>query len=108
MGCVDISAFDFSPAELTALLVELATVAKAIEVEPRLHHEDETARTPEGIVKMHEGLTGPTFRIQCRLRRGDNVVGQLAVIESALGVVSVLDRDRSVRIRHERVGVATG
>jgi len=104
---MDISAFDFSPAELSELLVELATLAKAIDIEPRLHDKDEEAPTAEGIVKMHEGLTGPTFRIRCRLRSGDNVIAQFATLESALGVSSVLDRDGSVRIRHGHVGVAT-
>jgi hypothetical protein len=83
--------FDFSPAELTALLIELAPVAKAIEIEPRLHQEDEMARTVGGWVKMHEGLSGPTFRIRCRLRAGDNVIAQFAALGSALGVSDVVD-----------------
>lgn len=99
---MDVSAFDFSPAELTELLVGLATVAEAIDIEPRLHTEEEEAPTAEGIVKMHEGLTGPTFRIRCRLRAADNVIRQFAAFESAFGVSSILDRDGSVRIRHDR------
>ena len=102
---MDISAFDFSPAELSQLLVGLATVAKTIEIEPRLHDEDEMARTDGDWVKMHEGLTGPTFRIRCRLRARDNVLEQLNALISALGVSSVLDHDAWARIRHEHVGI---
>ncbi len=103
---MDVSAFDFSPDELSELLVELASVAKAIDVEPRLHQEDEEARTAEGWVKLHEGLTGPTFRIRCRLESGDHVLEEFAAAVSALGLTSVSDNDGWVRIRHERVGVA--
>jgi hypothetical protein len=100
---VDISVFDFSPSELTGLLVELAAVAEAIYIEPRLHTENETTRTADGVAKMHEGLTGPTFRITCRPRVGDDAIAKFAAFESALGISSVSDRDGSVRIRHRRV-----
>jgi hypothetical protein len=104
---VDVSAFDFGPSELTELLVELASVAKAIDLEPRLHQEDEMARVAEGWVPMHEGLSGPTFRIRCLLRSGDRVLEQFTALASALGVSSVFDHDGWVRLRHERVEVAT-
>lgn len=55
---MDVSAFDFLPAELPDLLVGLAPLAKAIDIEPRLHQDDETGLTAEGIVKMHEGIKG--------------------------------------------------
>jgi hypothetical protein len=58
----------------------------------------------EGIVKMDEGLTGPTFRIRVRLQAGDDVIAQVASIESAMGVSSVLDRDGSIRLQHARLG----
>jgi hypothetical protein len=105
---MDISAFDFSAVELTELLVELAPVAKAIEVEPRLHQEDEMARTGEGWVKTHEGLTGPTFRIRCRLRGGSNVLEQFVALMSTLGVSSVRDHDDWVRVRHDPADIASG
>ncbi|HVB00543.1 MAG TPA: hypothetical protein VNE42_04700 [Acidimicrobiales bacterium] len=104
---MDVSAFDFSPAELIELFVAFATVAEAFEIEPRLHQKDEQARTGEGIIKMHEGLTDSTFRVRCRLRAADNVIRQFAALESALGVCSVLDRDGSVRIHHDRGGVVS-
>lgn len=99
---MDVSAFDFRPAELTELLVGFAAIAKAIDVEPRLHQEDEVAQTPDGIVKMHEGMIGPTFRVRVHLRAGDNVLSDLATLESAFGVSEVLDPDGSVRLRHVR------
>jgi hypothetical protein len=102
---VDVSAFDFGPAELTDLLVELAAVSKAIDIEPRLHQEDEMARVAEGWIETHEGLTGPTFRIRCQLRSGDKALERFTELMSALGVSSHLDRDGWVRLRHERIGV---
>ena len=103
---VDVSDFDFGPAELTELLIKLASVAKVIDVEPRLHQEDEMARTAEGSVPLHEGLSGPTFRIRCLLRSGDRVIEQFAALAAGLGVSSVFDHDGWVRLRHERVDVA--
>ena len=81
---VDVSRFDFKPDELTKLLVALASVASAIDVEPRLHQDDEEVRTAEGWVKAHEGLFGPTFRIRCRLRCGDRVLEEFVAIASGL------------------------
>ena len=100
---MDVSAFDFIPVEMTELLVPLAAIANTIEVEPRLHQENEVARTADGLVKMHEGLTGPTFRIRVRLRAGDNVLSELVTLESALGISEVLDPDGWVRLRHVRL-----
>lgn len=105
---MDVSAFDFSPVELPNLLVELATVAKAIDLEPRLHQEDEMARVAEGWVKLHEGLTGPTFRIRCLPRSGDRAVERFAALLSVLHISPHLDRDGWVRLRHERVHVPAG
>jgi hypothetical protein len=55
----DIHAFDFSPGEPTELLVELAAVVEAIDIEPHFHDRDEEVRTAEGVVKMHEGPLDP-------------------------------------------------
>jgi hypothetical protein len=99
---VDVSGFDFKPHELTELLVALASVAKAIDVEPRLHQEDEEVRTPSGRVKAHEGLSGPTFRIRCRLRYGDRVLEEFVAVASGLRLTSVQDNDGWVRIRRQR------
>jgi hypothetical protein len=103
---VDISDFDFGPDELTGLLIALATVTKAIDLEPRLHQEGEEARTADGWVKLHEGLSGSTFRVRCRLRSGDHVLEDFAVAASALHLTSVSDNDGWERIRHDRVRVA--
>jgi hypothetical protein len=99
---MDVSAFDFMPAELAELLLELAQVARSIEIEPRLHQADEMARVAEGLVKMHEGLEGPTFRIRLQLRAGDKVIAGLASLESSLGISDVVDPDGLVRLRHVR------
>ncbi|MCU1489161.1 MAG: hypothetical protein JWM85_566 [Acidimicrobiaceae bacterium] len=99
---MDVSAFDFTAAELTELLVGFAAVAKTIEVEPRHHQEDEVAQTADGIVKMHEGLIGPTFRVRLQPRAGDKVLSELVALTSGLGISEVLDRDGSVRLRHVR------
>lgn len=99
---MDVSAFDFLPVEMTELLVPLSTIAKTIEIEPRRHQEDEVARTAEGLVKMREGLTSPTFRIRVRLRAGDNVLSELVAIESTLDISEVLDPDGWFRLRHVR------
>jgi hypothetical protein len=98
---VDISGFDFKPDELTELLMALAYVASTIDIEPRLHQDDEEVRTAEGWVKAHEGLTGPTFRIRCRLRRGDRVLEEFVTVVSGLRLTSVSDNDGWVRIRRE-------
>jgi hypothetical protein len=100
---MDISAFDFSARELGGLLEDLAPLAKAVEIEPRLHQEDEMSRTADGMVPMHEGLVGPTFRIRFRLRGGDTVVARLAALEAAQDVSVVLDQDGTARIKHARV-----
>jgi hypothetical protein len=97
---VDASAFDFASAEVTALLAPLAAIVKTIEVEPRLHQVDEVARTADGFVKMHKGLTAPTFRIRVRLRARDSVLSELVALESAFGISEVLDHDGWVRFRH--------
>ena len=103
---MDISGFDFKPDELTELLVALASVAKAIDVEPRLHQEGEEVRTAEGWVQAHEGLSGPTFRIRCRLRYGDRVLEEFVAVASGLCLTSVSDNDGWVRIRRERFEAA--
>lgn len=107
MEDVDVSAFDFRASELADLLAELASVVKAIDVEPRLHQEDEMAHTREGWVPMHEGLVGPTFRVRCRLRSSDDVLAQLGGLASALGVSTIFDHDGWVRLCRVRAGVAT-
>lgn len=104
---MDVSAFDFLPVEMTELLVPLSAIAKTIEVEPRLHQEDEFARTVDGLVKLHEGLTGPTFRIRVRLQAGDKVLSELVALESVLDISEVLDRDGWVRLRHVRPNAVT-
>jgi len=105
---MDASVFDFGASELTDLLAELAPVAKAIDVEPRLHQEDEMARTAEGWVPTHEGLIGPTFRIRSRLRSDDDVLTRLNCLTSALGLSTVFDPDGWVRLRHVRVEATAG
>jgi hypothetical protein len=100
---MDVSAFDFNATELRELLEELAPIAKTVEIEPRLHQEDEMSRTAEGMVPMHDGLQGPTFRIRFRFRGGDHSVAQLAEFEASHDVSVVLDQDGSARIRHARV-----
>ena len=87
---------------LGGLLEDLAPLAAAIEIEPSLHHEDEMSRTADGLVPMHEGLVGPTFRIRIRLREGDRAVARLAAFEEARDVPVLLDRDGTARIRHSR------
>ena len=99
---MDVSAFDFKPAELAELLVALAEIVQAIDVEPRLHQEDEEAPTADGVVKLHEGLSGPTFRLRVRPRGGDKILAQLGALDAALGVSAVLDADGWVRLRHVR------
>jgi hypothetical protein len=101
-GKMDISAFDFSASELGELLEDLAPLANAVEIEPRLHQEDEMSGTADGMVPMHEGLVGPTFRIRFRLRSGDGVVARLASLEATRDVSVVLDRGGIARIRHAR------
>lgn len=105
---VDISVFDFDAPELGGLLLELAPVAKAIDLEPRLHQEDEMARTAEGWVPMHEGQTGPTFRVRCRLRSDDDVLARFVVLASSRGISTVSDHDGWVRLRHVRADAAAG
>jgi len=55
---MDISGFDFSAGELGKILEELAPIAKAVEVEPRLHKEDEMTRTADGMVPMEQRESG--------------------------------------------------
>jgi hypothetical protein len=98
---MDTSAFDSLSAELTELLIELAPVAEAIDLEPRLHQENEMAHVAEGWIKLHEGLSESTFRIQCLLRSGDEILEQFVVLVSELGVSTVFDRDGWVRLRHD-------
>jgi hypothetical protein len=58
------------------------------------------AHVAEGLVKMHEGLEGPTFRVRLQLRAGDNVISGLASLELSLGISDVVDPDGLMRLRH--------
>lgn len=105
---VDVSAFDFTASELTDLLLGLAPVTKAIDVEPRLHRADEMAHTREGWVPLHEGLAEPTFRIRCRLRSDGDVLAQLGDLAVRFGLSTVFDHDGWVRLRRLPAEAATG
>jgi hypothetical protein len=97
---MDKSAFDFSASEMGELLEDLALLANAVQIEPRLYQENEMSRTADGMVPMHEGLVGPTFRIRFRLRGGDGVVARLASLEATRAVAVVLDHGGVARLRH--------
>jgi hypothetical protein len=99
---MDVSAFDFSAREIGAILDDLAPLAKTFEIEPRVHQADEMSRTADGLVPMHEGLVGPTFRIRIWLNGADNLVARLAALELAQDVSVLLDQDGSARIKHSR------
>lgn len=90
---MDISRFDFELDELVALIPRLNELAQVIELEPRLHGEDEGDAA-------HPRRTEPTYRISCQLRGVDGTVRRLADIAIETGVEAVLDFGRSVRFRH--------
>jgi hypothetical protein len=97
---MDISDFDFERDELIDLLGKLADLAVTVELEPRLHEAGERATVPEGEVLLHPERTELTYRIRCRLHRGDGTVRRLASLESEAGIETVFDGTGNVRIRH--------
>jgi hypothetical protein len=96
---MDVSAFDFELDEVRDLLAELAELATSIELEPRLHQDDEVdgAGNP-----LHEPRSTPTFRIQIRILSGEDVIGSLHSLQTKTGLEIVLDQDRIARVRHRK------
>lgn len=90
---MDMSRFDFELDEVVALIPRLNELAKIIELEPRLHGENEGT-------EVHPARTEPTYRISCQLRGADGTVSRLADIAIETGIEAVLDFGRSVRFRH--------
>lgn len=89
---MDISVFDFSLEEMVGVLPRLSSFAEMIEIEPRLHRSDE---------EIHD-VAGPTFRVRCHLRGGEDSIRTLAALEAETNVRVVLEHDSTVRLRHAK------
>jgi len=82
---MDISAFDFSPAELSELLVELATWRRRSTSSRAFTTKTRRRRQLRASFKMHEVSLDPRSGFDAAFRSGDNVIAQFATLESSAG-----------------------